>query len=138
MDVAPSLARFMNQIGNDNENNTTNTSQNTNTTHHNRTFSPSSLFSSFAGPMPESSANLKRKESITTLREVPNEEDEELFDFTKVIEIGKNVRTFSEDIVGNGFRMFNDVANRMKSSVEQQDKKSENISAEDEWMHNYL
>ncbi|KAI8888749.1 hypothetical protein K501DRAFT_329628 [Backusella circina FSU 941] len=139
MDVAPSIARFMNQIGNDNEINTTNsTSFNANNSQNNRTFSPSSLFSSFAGPMPESSSNLKRKESITTLKEVPNEEDEELFDFTKVIEIGKNVRSFSEDIVGNGFRMFNDVANRMKTSVEQQDKKNENISAEDEWMHNYL
>ncbi|KAG2238009.1 hypothetical protein INT48_002572, partial [Thamnidium elegans] len=57
MDVAPTLARFINQIG--------------------------------AGPEPSSSSP-------------EDQDDEELFDFTKVIEIGKNVRSFSEGFVGNG------------------------------------
>ncbi|KAF1798673.1 hypothetical protein FB192DRAFT_1288116 [Mucor lusitanicus] len=81
------------------------------------------------------------------------EEEEELFDFTKVLEIGKNVKTFGEGFVGNGIRMFNDVATRVKTTVEEEQKRAAaQISAqrneststasssnnENEWMHNYL
>lgn len=63
----------------------------------------------------------------STPREGEEEEDEELFDFTKVIEIGKNVRTFGEGFVGNGIRMLNDVATRIKTSAEEagEEKESE-------------
>lgn len=50
-----------------------------------------------------------------------DQDEEELFDFTKVIEIGKNVRSFSEGFVGNGIRMLNDVATRIKTSSEEED-----------------
>lgn len=121
MDVAPSLARFMNHIG----------GEPIPTPSASTTFTPSSLFSAFAG------------------QEQQQEDDEELFDFTKVLEIGKNVKTFSEGVVGNGLRMFNDVATRVKNSVEDQQtssykQKSASTSStgssnnENEWMHNYL
>lgn len=127
MDVAPSLARFMNQIG----------GEPTPTPSASSTFSPSSLFSAFAGPEPS-----------TTVKEEDEEEEEELFDFTKVLEIGKNVKSFGEGVVG----MFNDVATRVKNSVEheqqqqqQKPKRNESMSStsstnnnENEWMHNYL
>ncbi|KAI9360523.1 hypothetical protein BD770DRAFT_441849 [Pilaira anomala] len=77
MDVAPTLARFIHQIG--------------------------------AGP-----------DNSTPREGEEEDEDEELFDFTKVIEIGKNVRTFGEGFVGNGIRMFNDVATRIKTSAEEE------------------
>ncbi|KAI9244637.1 hypothetical protein EDC94DRAFT_653863 [Helicostylum pulchrum] len=76
MDVAPTLARFINQIS--------------------------------AGHEPSSSQE-------------EDQDEEELFDFTKVIEIGKNVRSFSEGFVGNGIRMLNDVATRIKTSSEEED-----------------
>lgn len=124
MDVAPTLARFMNTISGANEEKTaaaptatTSTASNSSST----SFSPSSLFSALAGPMPEPSSvsrNIAQQQQQGEKRE--EEEEEELFDFTKVIEIGKNMKTFSEGFVGNGIRMFNDVATRMKTSVELQ------------------
>lgn len=95
MDVAPTLARFMNQISED------------------TSFSPSSLFSALAGPEPHSSVpNLPEDEE--------QQEEEELFDFTKVIEIGKNMRSFSEGFVGNGMRILNDVATRIKTTADEE------------------
>lgn len=38
----------------------------------------------------------------------------EEFDFSKVVEISKNVRTFSEGVMGNGLRMFNNLSTRIK------------------------
>ncbi|KAI8086077.1 uncharacterized protein BX664DRAFT_359636 [Halteromyces radiatus] len=42
-------------------------------------------------------------------------EDDDLFDFSKVIAMGKNVRSMSEDLMGNGIRLFNDFSTRMKN-----------------------
>ena len=91
MDVAPTLARFMNTISGATEDDAT-------TTH---------------------TTALASSRSTQSLKEADTEE--ELFDFTKVIEIGKNMKTFSEGFVGNGIRMFNDVATRMKSSAEEEE-----------------
>lgn len=121
-------------------------------------FSPSSLFSALAGPMPEPSSTLPSNKKMNDKRAIKEEgsgdedDDEELFDFTKVLEIGKNVKTFGEGFVGNGIRMFNDVATRMKTTVEEEQRRAAQISAqkneststasssnnENEWMHNYL
>jgi hypothetical protein len=126
MDVAPTLARFMNTISGNQEGvekTPTPTSSTTSTT----SFSPSSLFSALAGPMPEpSSSKLKSNNTPSTTqdRQARDEEpEEELFDFTKVIEIGKNMKTFSEGFVGNGIRMFNDVATRVKTELQQEEEK---------------
>ncbi|KAI8069177.1 hypothetical protein BC940DRAFT_298075 [Gongronella butleri] len=49
-------------------------------------------------------------------------DEEEVFDFTKVIAIGKNVRHFGEDVMGNGIRLFNDWSARMKSPNQNQQR----------------
>lgn len=107
MDVAPTLARFMNQISGSN-------------TEEPASFSPSSLFSASAGPEPSSSRQMMPA-------------DEELFDFTKVIEIGKNMRSFSEGFVGNGIRMLNDVATRIKTSSEEEEEEKE--TQDENWIN---
>ncbi|KAL7334226.1 hypothetical protein PS15p_203023 [Mucor circinelloides] len=159
MDAVPTIARFMNQIGGGSAaapeaSTSTNVSLSSSQTS-TSSFSPSSLFSALAGPMPEQSSTLatnKRANEKRSIQEDEEEEEEELFDFTKVLEIGKNVKTFGEGFVGNGIRMFNDVATRMKTTVEEEQKRAEQISAqrneststasssnnENEWMHNYL
>ncbi|ORE07980.1 hypothetical protein BCV72DRAFT_261739 [Rhizopus microsporus var. microsporus] len=48
------------------------------------------------------------------------EEEEELFDFSKVVEIGKSMKSFSEELVESSIRMLNDVGTRVKTTVEQQ------------------
>lgn len=163
MDAVPTIARFMNQIGggssaapeSSTSTNVPLSSSQTSTS----SFSPSSLFSALAGPMPEPSSTLASCKKTTEKRAIKEEgsgnednEEEELFDFNKVLEIGKNVKTFGEGFVGNGIRMFNDVATRMKTTVEEEQKRAAQISAqqneststasssnnENEWMHNYL
>ncbi|KAK4515671.1 uncharacterized protein ATC70_010623 [Mucor velutinosus] len=162
MDAVPTIARFMNQIGGGSSatpepSTSTNvplSSSQTSTS----SFSPSSLFSALAGPMPEPSSTLPSNKKMNDKRAIKEEgsgdedDDEELFDFTKVLEIGKNVKTFGEGFVGNGIRMFNDVATRMKTTVEEEQRRAAQISAqkneststasssnnENEWMHNYL
>lgn len=43
-------------------------------------------------------------------------EEDELFDLNKIVAISKNVRTFSEEVVGNGIRtMFNNISTRIKN-----------------------
>jgi hypothetical protein len=124
MDVAPSIARFMNQISGHN----TTTEGTTPTSSTSASFSPSSLFSALAGPEPSFTHTTSR--SVEQDKST-SEEDEELFDFTKVIEIGKNMKTFSEGVVGNGIRMFNDVATRIKTSAEEEER-LRNEQAEEE------
>jgi hypothetical protein len=170
MDVAPTIARFMNHINGTHTEDLT-TAQLSSSQSSTSSFSPSSLFSALAGPMPEPSPSTLRKKEPHTAREgskekktiqkveEEEEEEEELFDFTKVIEIGKNMKTFSEGFVGEGIRMFNDVATRMKTELQQQEEEEEGmkqqeeqpptplntsrstgstVNNEDEWMHNYL
>lgn len=167
MDAVPTIARFMNQIGggspatpeSSTSTNVPLSSSQTSTS----SFSPSSLFSALAGPMPEPSSTSASNKKASEKRAIQEEdgsgnddaeeEEEELFDFTKVLEIGKNVKTFGEGFVGNGIRMFNDVATRVKTTVEEEQKRAAaQISAqrneststasssnnENEWMHNYL
>ncbi|KAI7890882.1 uncharacterized protein EV154DRAFT_234592 [Mucor mucedo] len=95
MDVAPTLARFMNQISED--------------------------FSALAGP----------ESQRTAVTEEEDDDGEELFDFTKVIEIGKNMRSFSEGFVGNGIRILNDVATRIKTNTDEDDQE-EDVKEENE------
>ncbi|GAN04622.1 hypothetical protein MAM1_0069d04083 [Mucor ambiguus] len=162
MDAVPTIARFMNQIGGGGS---TTTPESSTSTHvplsssqtSTSSFSPSSLFSALAGPIPEPSSALasnktNEKKPIQEEKSGDEDEEEELFDFTKVLEIGKNVKTFGEGFVGNGIRMFNDVATRMKTTVEEEQKRAAQISPqrneststasssnnENEWMHNYL
>jgi hypothetical protein len=167
MDVAPTIARFINHINGTHTEDAA-TVQLSSSQSSTSSFSPSSLFSALAGPIPEpSSSTLKKKELVAareesnekkTIQEVEEEEDdEELFDFTKVIKIGQNVKTFSEGVVGEGLRMFNDVATRMKTELQQQEEEilkqqehqppttlntsastESTVNNEDEWMHNYL
>lgn len=158
MDAVPTIARFMNQIGGGStaapEASTSTNAPLSSSQTSTSSFSPSSLFSALAGPMPEQSSTLATNKKVNDKRPIQEdeEEEEELFDFTKVLEIGKNVKTFGEGFVGNGIRMFNDVATRMKTTVEEEQKRAEQISAqrneststasssnnENEWMHNYL
>lgn len=138
MDVAPTIARFMNHI-NGASTEAPATAQLSSSHSSTSSFSPSSLFSALAGPMPEPSpSTMKKRELATvaleeskgkeTIQELEEDgEDEELFDFTKVIEIGKNMKTFSEGFVGEGIRMFNDVATRMKTELQQQEEEEERM-----------
>lgn len=110
MDVAPTLARFMNQISGSHSEEPT-------------SFSPSSIFSALAGPEPSS-------------RQIaPTEDEEELFDFTKVIELGKNMRSFSEGFVGNGIRILNDVATRIQTTAEEEKEETNN---NENWIDGYI
>lgn len=137
MDVGPTIARFMNQISG--TNNHEEKRQVTPTATTSTSFSPSSLFSALAGPDPNASTTHKSTQPIRgqQQQQQQNEEDEEeeeddnedLFDFTKVIEIGKNVKSFSEGVVGNGIRMFNDVATRMKHSADEDDSRQRRRSS---------
>jgi hypothetical protein len=43
-------------------------------------------------------------------------EEEEIFDFSKVVAMSKNVRTFGEGVMGNGLRMFNNLSTRIKNA----------------------
>ncbi|KAI8141167.1 hypothetical protein BJV82DRAFT_670796 [Fennellomyces sp. T-0311] len=98
-----------------------------------RVFSPSSFFATLAGPetnhdreQPDHQHRHERHhrerpsawpDAVPEEEEERDEEDEEdLFDFSKMIAMGKNVRHIGEDMVGNGLRMFNDMANRVKSA----------------------
>lgn len=159
MDMAPSIARFVNQIS---------------TADDNRVFSPSSFFASLAGPeIPEreNNKNTRNDEYIqqqqrqlarqhhqqqqhrfNSSRSMPhpplpeehseggeedNEDDddeEDLFDFSKMIAVGKNVRTFGEDVMGSGLRMFNDMANRVRNASRQQQQQQQQyqVSADPE------
>jgi hypothetical protein len=84
--------------------------------------------------------------ALSLLAESPPavEEEEDLFDFTKVIKIGKNIKNFSEEAVGSGIRMFSDIASKVKTTVElQEDEKDlsneeEEDDHENDWMHTYL
>ncbi|CEG80605.1 hypothetical protein RMATCC62417_14912 [Rhizopus microsporus] len=68
-------------------------------------------------------------------------EEEELFDFSKVVEIGKNMKGFSEELVESSIRMLNDVATRVKTAVEQQQdddvvsQEEEEDDHDNDWMH---
>lgn len=83
---------------------------------------------------------------LSVLAESPPavEEEGDLFDFTKVIEIGKNIKNLSEEAVGSGIRMFSDVANKVKTTVDLQEDERDLSNEEDEddhendWMHTYL
>ncbi|CEP17462.1 hypothetical protein [Parasitella parasitica] len=153
LDAVPKIARFMNQIGGGSITADASTSSSSQPSLSPTSFSPSSLFSALAGPMPEAPSSPTISKKLITKRSIPEEEeadqeDEELFDFAKVLEIGKNVKTFGEGVVGNGIRMFNDVATRVKTTVEEEQKRavrrtessstSSSANNENEWMHNYL
>ncbi|KAG1448694.1 hypothetical protein G6F56_008871 [Rhizopus delemar] len=76
---------------------------------------------------------------LSLLVESPTAE-EDLFDLTKVFELGKDVKNYSEEFLDSGIRLFNDVANKVKNTVELENQR--NFEEEDidgnEWMHNYL
>ncbi|CAO3658170.1 unnamed protein product [Rhizopus microsporus] len=94
-----------------------------------QSFAPMSLLSILAESPPSA-------EDVT--------EEEELFDFSKVVEIGKNMKGFSEELVENSIRMLNDVATRVKTTVEQQQyddvvsQEEEEENHDNDWMHTYL
>ncbi|KAI9489361.1 hypothetical protein BDB00DRAFT_843465 [Zychaea mexicana] len=73
--------------------------------HHQRTMKPS-----WADDVPEEDEEGERSN---------NDEEEDLFDFGKMLAVGKNVRNIGEDMVGNGLRMFNDMASRVKNANKQ-------------------
>ncbi|KAI7902745.1 uncharacterized protein BX663DRAFT_510359 [Cokeromyces recurvatus] len=154
IDVAPTITKLINQIGN-----SLNISEDRSparilpSSHSSElsSFSPSSLFTAFAGsPTSAISKKTQEEKKKDIIKEEEEEEDKELFDFTKVIEIGKNVRHFSEGFVENGFRIFSDVATRVKTSVDikepdyilkQENSSTSTISSmnnDEAWMHNYL
>ncbi|ORZ23316.1 hypothetical protein BCR42DRAFT_447015 [Absidia repens] len=54
--------------------------------------------------------------SLHNVNEEENIDEEDLFDFSKMIAMGKNVRNMSEDLMGNGIRLFNDFSTRMKNA----------------------
>ncbi|CAO3591081.1 unnamed protein product [Absidia cylindrospora] len=54
--------------------------------------------------------------SLQNVNEEENIDEEDLFDFSKMIAMGKNVRNMSEDLMGNGIRLFNDFSTRMKNA----------------------
>ncbi|RCH84893.1 hypothetical protein CU098_002086, partial [Rhizopus stolonifer] len=96
---------------------------------------PSSLFSALTGAIPESSFS---SSSVSTKKRQE-----------EVIEIGKNVKTFSKGVVGNSIRMFSDVATQIKTSIEEEEikrrqealatmKQDDHSADENEWMHTYL
>ncbi|KAG1159794.1 hypothetical protein G6F37_004568 [Rhizopus arrhizus] len=84
--------------------------------------------------------------ALSLLAESPPavEEEGDLFDFTKVIKIGKNIKDFSEEAVGSGIRMFSDIASKVKTTVELQEderdlsNEEEEDDHENDWMHAYL
>lgn len=45
-----------------------------------------------------------------------NSEEDEPFDFSKVVAMSKNVRSFGEGVMGNGLRMFNNLSTRIKNN----------------------
>ena len=120
-----------------------------------RVFSPSSFFATLAGPEgsseqqnhEHSSRELRHErhhherpsnwpDAVPEEEEERDEEDEEdLFDFTKMIAMGKNVRHMGEDMVGNGLRMFNDMANRVKTANASASRQPNGSGdADDTWM----
>ncbi|ORX53262.1 hypothetical protein DM01DRAFT_1336442 [Hesseltinella vesiculosa] len=163
MEVAPSIAKFVNQISamtsnNDIENPmgvATEAKQdqaNDPPDNQRPLYTPSSFFASFAGPDPApnrpsvstpaqrrgsrptatrpsslnqlqeeaddqpSGARKSSRASTDSERYTPYDSDEEPFDFSKVIAMGKNVRHFGEDMMGNGLRLFNDWSSRIRSN----------------------
>jgi hypothetical protein len=114
--AAPAIARFMTHVTGDEQ-----------------SFAPMSLLSVLAESPPSA-------EDATE-----EEEEEELFDFSKVVEIGKNMKGFSEELVESSIRMLNDVATRVKTTVEQQQdddvvsqEEEEEEDHDNDWMHTYL
>lgn len=60
-------------------------------------------------------------------------EDEIPFDFGKVLEIGRTMgKSFGEDVMQNGLKMFNDVSDRMKSVRRRGSE--ENWLGKDNWL----
>ncbi|KAI8875303.1 hypothetical protein K501DRAFT_337784 [Backusella circina FSU 941] len=49
------------------------------------------------------------------------DEEEEPFDFSKVVAMGKNVRTFGGEVMGNGLRLFNNLSTRIKNTQQDED-----------------
>ncbi|ORY99126.1 hypothetical protein BCR43DRAFT_488775 [Syncephalastrum racemosum] len=138
MDVAPSLSRFMSQIANPEQSQQQQSSQQQQQQGQSdrAVFSPSSFFSTLAGP--EAPPKPPRRTAATTAeeeeyikqqieqiparrraelyRDADEDDEEDLFDFTKVIAMGRNMRNFSEGVMGNGLRMFNDMAERVRNA----------------------
>ncbi|ORZ10893.1 hypothetical protein BCR42DRAFT_108565, partial [Absidia repens] len=54
--------------------------------------------------------------SLQGVDEQQEMDDDDLFEFSKVIAMGKNVRNISEDIMANGMRLFNDFSTKMKNA----------------------
>lgn len=137
MDVAPSIAKFLNQVSSHGEDG--------------RIFSPPSFFASLAGPDPAGAAANRKDRTYPRTSALPpplpendyegsdtennNDEEEDLFDFSKVIAMGKNMRSLGEDVMGSGLRIFNDVANRVRNANKQQPSESEGWALDrDAWL----
>ncbi|KAI8636048.1 hypothetical protein BD408DRAFT_487156 [Parasitella parasitica] len=67
-----------------------------------------------------------------------DEEEEEIFDFSKVVAIRKNMRTFGEGMMDNGLRMFNSLSTRIKNAQQQQQQhqhQNVELNTNDETLH---
>ncbi|KAI8384947.1 uncharacterized protein BYT42DRAFT_643679 [Radiomyces spectabilis] len=127
MQVGSSIMRFVDQIGGREES---------------RSFSPSSFFASLAGPSSppresdngvvqhRGSAQTLGRDSRATARHVisiseaseddpADSEEEELFDFSKVITMGKHMRTYSETTIDNSLRLLSQAVDRLKNAQKQ-------------------
>ncbi|KAI9254030.1 hypothetical protein BY458DRAFT_558943 [Sporodiniella umbellata] len=96
-----------------------------------------------AGPMIARFMNHIQVEDseLSEVTELTTDEEDDLFDLTKIVKLGKNVRNFSEEFVGSSVRMLSDVANKVKTTVEQENQRGvheEEESNENDWIHNYL
>ncbi|CAO3586902.1 unnamed protein product [Absidia cylindrospora] len=54
--------------------------------------------------------------SLQGVDEQQEMDEDDLFEFSKVIAMGKNVRNISEDLMANGMRLFNDFSTKMKNA----------------------
>ncbi|KAG0177347.1 hypothetical protein DFQ28_006031 [Apophysomyces sp. BC1034] len=87
------------------------------------TFSASSFLAALAGPTHQGPSSqhhpcppLPEEDQLV---EEDEEEFEDLFDFTKVLEMGKNVRTFTDDVMGSSIRLFKDFRDGVKEANEE-------------------
>ncbi|KAI8063976.1 hypothetical protein BDF21DRAFT_124277 [Thamnidium elegans] len=63
---------------------------------------------------PDVTQRSMRRESVASFSN-DSDDDEEPFDFSKVVAMSKNVRNFGEGVMGNGLRMFNNLSTRIKN-----------------------
>jgi hypothetical protein len=72
-------------------------------------------------PSPSSSKSFSRADFDSDHEDGYQYEDEEAFDFSKMVAMGKNVRTFGGEVMGNGIRLFNNLSTRIKNTQQDED-----------------